>query len=1023
MNDKSTSTAADAPGTDIEQLGERRTTGRTLGIRAKLFLAFCAMAGLTAVAGVVAWFAFSEISTSVERITSESVPAMSASLELAEKSAEISAMAPSLMASPDRAQRQTIRESLSERTRELDTLIGRFETVGVDTASVDGLRRVHDEMSTGLAALDASVDLRLSLEARRHAVQARLSQAQAQFQEVLEPLVDDAVFDMIISSERLTSRSSDSITELVDGGVRVLNDLMSVSAESHLVAGLLAEAARVSDPSYLQPLRERFTASAESIARGVRALPDSGNKLKLQHATGELLALGSGADNIFELRRLELGGRGSAGAGDPARSSGDVTGSRREQFVRRLREAHRELLETLVPIVDDAVFELVIDSETLSARSRDDITRLVGGGVNTLHLLLAMRAQGNLAAGLLAESAAVTDTSLLQPLRERFTAARSHVEQSLNQLSPALGDNRLREAVSSLLSIGAGIENLFDLRLRELEEIAQSERLLEASQSLAIQVHDEVAGLVASARSDSDLAARRSAEAIHGGKLLLIAIVAASIVGAATIMIFLVARRVVRPLQAMTRAMVELAGGNTSVRIPAQGSTDEVGEMAKALKVFRDTAVEVQETNLREIRETRRRLIDAIESMSEGLSLYDAADRLVVCNTRYRQILYPGMHDLVTPGTTYESIVREAAQTGLIKEAEVNVEEWVQQRLARHREPGEPHVQQRGDGRWVRINERRTEDGGTVAVYTDITDDRKREQELREAKERAERTLEELTQTQQSLIHAEKMASLGQLSAGVAHEIKNPLNFVKNFAESTQEAVDELSDFLTESLSGLDESRREDIENQIAMVRSFLGKISEHGKRADGIVKSMLAHAGEGSSELQAVDLNALVGETVALTYHSVRAEHDDFNMEVQKELDSSLGPLEVYPQDITRVLLNVVGNACYALQLRKSCDENPDYRPALKIATRDLGDRVEVRIRDNGTGIPEPVRSRIFEPFYTTKPPGEGTGLGLSLSYEAVVKQHHGQMAVNSEEGEFTEFIITLPRTASAAFRADGTT
>jgi signal transduction histidine kinase len=435
--------------------------------------------------------------------------------------------------------------------------------------------------------------------------------------------------------------------------------------------------------------------------------------------------------------------------------------------------------------------------------------------------------------------------------------------------------------------------------------------------------------------------------------------------------------------------------------------------MAKALKVFRDTAVEMQETNLREIRETRRHLIDAIESMSEGLSLYNADDRLLVCNTRYRQILYPGMHDLVTPGTTYEAILREAAEAGLISDAGGNVEDWVQNRLAKHREPGEPHVQRRNDGRWVRVNERRTEDGGTVAVYTDITDDREREQELREAKEQAEQALEELTQTQQSLIHAEKMASLGQLTAGVAHEIKNPLNFVKNFTETSEETVEEIKESLDSKLSNLDENSRKEIEEQFAVLQNFLSKISEHGKRADGIVKSMLAHASEGSGDMEHTDLNALVGETLTLTYHSVRAEHDDFNMELQKEFDPSVGELEIYPQEITRVLLNLIGNACYALQARKSVDEDSNYRPALKIVTKDLGDRVQVRIRDNGTGIPESVKDKIFNPFYTTKPTGEGTGLGLSLSYEAIVQQHHGQMEVDSKEGEFTEFIVTLPRTA----------
>ncbi|MDX1429781.1 MAG: PAS-domain containing protein, partial [Rhodothermales bacterium] len=556
---------------------------------------------------------------------------------------------------------------------------------------------------------------------------------------------------------------------------------------------------------------------------------------------------------------------------------------------------------------------------------------------------------------------------------------------------------------------------------RELEELAHSKELLESSRMLAGRLHEEVSDLVASAKADSDLAARHSADVIRQGERLLLAIIAVSVAGAAMIMMFYVARRVIHPVQSMTGAMRGLAAGDTKVDIPAQDATDELGDMAKALKVFRDTAVEMQESNLREIRETRRRLIEAIESMSEGLSLYDADDRLVVCNTRYRQILYPGRHDLVTPGSSYETILREAAEAGLIADAEENAEGWIEERLARHRNPGAPHVQQRSDGRWVRVNERKTEDGGVVAVYTDITEDRAREEELREAKERAEQALEDLKQTQQSLIHAEKMASLGQLTAGVAHEIKNPLNFVKNFSETSSEVVEEIKESLESKLDALDEEARNDIEEQLATLQNFLAKIAEHGKRADDIVRNMLSHAREGSGELASTDFNSLVDETLNLTYHSMRAEHESFNLEIDKDFDASVGELEVNAQEITRVLLNLIGNACYAMQERKAASSSSDYRPVLTIRTKNLGDAVELRIKDNGTGVPDFIKDKIFDPFYTTKPTGEGTGLGLSLSYEAIVQQHNGEMTLESKEGEYTEFLVKLPRKAPARSKMAG--
>jgi signal transduction histidine kinase len=298
-------------------------------------------------------------------------------------------------------------------------------------------------------------------------------------------------------------------------------------------------------------------------------------------------------------------------------------------------------------------------------------------------------------------------------------------------------------------------------------------------------------------------------------------------------------------------------------------------------------------------------------------------------------------------------------------------------------------------------------------VYTDITDDKQHEAQLQSAKDAAERALEKLTQTQQSLVHAEKMAALGQLTAGIAHEIKNPLNFVNNFAESSEELLEELEEILKDPIEALDEDQRESAKDQLDALNSFLGKISEHGKRADNIVKGMLSHAQDGASEASRADLNALIEETLNLAYHGARAENQSFDVELEKNLDPTVGEVDVFPQDMSRVLVNLFTNGLYAMQKRHEVGKDLDYRPVLSANTRNLGDEVEVRIRDNGTGIPDEVKEQVFEPFFTTKPTGEGTGLGLSLSYETVVQQHHGRLEVDSRKDEFTEFIITLPRTA----------
>jgi signal transduction histidine kinase len=280
--------------------------------------------------------------------------------------------------------------------------------------------------------------------------------------------------------------------------------------------------------------------------------------------------------------------------------------------------------------------------------------------------------------------------------------------------------------------------------------------------------------------------------------------------------------------------------------------------------------------------------------------------------------------------------------------------------------------------------------------------------ETRDARDAAEAALRELQAAQARLVHAEKMASLGQLTAGIAHEIKNPLNFVNNFAGLSVELLDELKETAAAALEALDADQRADIDVTIAMLTGNLQKIAEHGRRADGIVRSMLLHSRGGTGEWQSVDLNGVVDEALNLAYHGARAQDQSFNITMERDLDRNLAPIEIVPQDITRVFLNLFGNGFYAAA--KKSREAGD-RPILKVATRDLGGEVEIRVRDNGTGIPPESRDRLFQPFFTTKPTGEGTGLGLSISYDIVTQQHGGTISVDSQFGAFTEFTVRLPR------------
>jgi signal transduction histidine kinase len=281
------------------------------------------------------------------------------------------------------------------------------------------------------------------------------------------------------------------------------------------------------------------------------------------------------------------------------------------------------------------------------------------------------------------------------------------------------------------------------------------------------------------------------------------------------------------------------------------------------------------------------------------------------------------------------------------------------------------------------------------------------------------KSLEDLRTTQDRLVQTQKLASLGQLTAGIAHEIKNPLNFVNNFSGVSVELIDELRQALAGA--NLDTKLRAEISEIADTLQGNLDKVVQHGKRADAIVKNMLLHSREGSGEHRSVDINALVEESLNLAYHGARAEKQGFNITMERSLDPAAGQADVFPQDITRVLLNLISNGFYAATKRRAEADGDGYEPTLVASTRSLGDRVEIWVRDNGTGIPPEVKEKIFNPFFTTKPAGEGTGLGLSISHDIIVKQHGGTMEVDTQPGEFTEFRITLPRTAVSLAESSG--
>ncbi len=931
-------------------------------IRGKLFLVFAVIVVSALIGAIAAQRANVLVQQQLSQITQDNLPALVTAHKVASATTNIRRVAAAMATSRDEDVLATRREVLSRQIDDAKAIVSGLDETGIDEQTYGQLETLMSEVEALTEELAAEVGAKLRLAERLNERVQALAAAHLRFNESIRPLVERELSFLDRTADQVIAGTRDAVGLLNEISFRGLIPVLSVNAQLVKMEEALRNGAQAPDERVLDEAWGAFVEASSVISRNIDVL-ESTDAVTRNVDIGELaerferlMAFGAGDGNVFDLRRRELAGANVTSASVPGGFEADF------------RDFERFLQRSITLIRGETV-TIGID---LDRAITDSLAAMNAASVDGYGALLKLEAFANRSVGVLTVGAFARSLDDLEPLYREYESTDAEFSSVLQRmrarqdLSDAVGLAR------GMTAFGEGDEGILQLRGDVLRAEGLVGLLLTRTNSANEEMSGIAADIVASAQGRADTAAAEVLESLQASRLTLVLALGLSLLAMLGAILY-VNRSLGSRLSAFSKSAIALAEGDLSVKLPEPAGQDEVSRLMRALAVFRDTAAEMEASNLRELQEARLRLDDAIESIQEGFALFDADDRLLLRNSRYAELLYDN-EAVPEPGASYEEILRNAVRRGLILDIEGDPEQWVEERIRLHREPGASQQQRRANGRWIRINERHTSDGGTVVIYSDITALRERQAQL-----------EEMDSLKSSFL------------SSVSHELRTPLTSVRGFAKLIRRDFERY--FLPEAGDAKLESRaRRIVEN--------IGIVQNESERLTRLINDVLDLSKIEAGTTSWNDTAFSIADLLRSAFKTASGQFADKpRIEPRLTLPDPLPEVEADYDRVFQIVINLINNA---VKFTES--------GVIEVSAQALPEGwVEIAVRDTGAGIPEGELEKIFDKFHqaarqdTLSDKPTGTGLGLSICKQ-IVEHYGGEIWVESVPGEGSRFVFTLP-------------